>query len=115
MAGIANGHYLPKLHLVRQMLDIDGNVVYQCTPSVRNKLDDLSADLSVVRKGMRAVVSGDPAAVPKSPMPPMPVKPVPPSGVNPQMTAAWLGLPALYPQITRAMPTLLCMRASRTK
>lgn len=58
MAGIANGHYLPKLHLVRQMLDIDGNVVYQCTPSVRNKLDDLSADLSVVRKGMRAVVSG---------------------------------------------------------
>lgn len=58
MTGIANGRYLPKLHLVRQMLDIDGNVVYQCTPAVRNKLDDLSDDLSVVRKGMRAVVSG---------------------------------------------------------
>lgn len=58
MSGIANGQYLPKLHLVRQMLDADGNVVYQCTPSVRNKLGDLSDDLSVVRKGMRAVVSG---------------------------------------------------------
>ncbi len=58
MTGIANGRYLPKLHLVRQMLDIDGNVVYQCTPAIRNKLDDMSDDLSVVRKGMRAVVSG---------------------------------------------------------
>lgn len=58
MAGIANGNYLPKLHLVRQMLDMDGNVVYQCTPTIRTKLNDLSEDLAVVRKGMRAVVSG---------------------------------------------------------
>lgn len=58
MAGIANGSYLPKLHLVRQMLDMDGNVVYQCTPAIKSKLEDLSDDLAVVRKGMRAVVSG---------------------------------------------------------
>lgn len=58
MTGIANGRYLPKLHLVRQMLDMDGNVVYQFKPSVQHGLEDMSEDLSVVRKGMRAVVSG---------------------------------------------------------
>ena len=56
MAGIANGRYLPKLHLVRQMLDMDGNVVYQCTPAAENSLTELSDSLSVVRRGMRAVV-----------------------------------------------------------
>ena len=58
MSGIANGHYLPKLHLVRQILDMDGNVVYQFKPSVQHSLEDMADDLSVVRKGMRAVVSG---------------------------------------------------------
>lgn len=58
MAGIANGQYLPKLHLVRQMLDAEGNVVYQCLPTVRHHLTDMSDDLVVVRKGMRAVVTG---------------------------------------------------------
>lgn len=56
MAGIANGRYLPKLHLVRQMLDIDGNVVYQFNPTVQNNLRDMSEALAVVRRGMRAVV-----------------------------------------------------------
>lgn len=56
MAGIANGNYLPKLHLVRQMLDIDGNVVYQFNPSAQTSLKDMSASLATVRKGMRAVV-----------------------------------------------------------
>lgn len=56
MAGIANGQYLPKLHLVRQMLDIDGNVVYQFNPSVQTNLREMSAALAVVRRGMRAVV-----------------------------------------------------------
>ena len=56
MAGIANGVYLPKLHLVRQMLDVDGNVVYQFNPTVENNLRDLSDSLAVVRRGMRAVV-----------------------------------------------------------
>lgn len=56
MAGIANGQYLPKLHLVRQMLDIDGNVVYQFNPSVQSNLRDMTDALAVVRRGMRAVV-----------------------------------------------------------
>lgn len=56
MAGIANGVYLPKLQLVRQMLDAEGNVVYQFTPSVQSNLKDMSASLATVRKGMRAVV-----------------------------------------------------------
>ena len=56
MAGIANGSYLPKLHLVRQMLDIDGNVVYQFNPSAQTSLKDIEPALKVVRKGMRAVV-----------------------------------------------------------
>ncbi|MBR5886886.1 MAG: hypothetical protein IKZ07_01630 [Akkermansia sp.] len=56
MAGIANGRYLPKLHLVRQMLDIDGNVVYQFNPMVESNLRDMSDALAVVRRGMRAVV-----------------------------------------------------------
>ena len=45
-------------HLVRQILDMDGNVVYQFKPSVQHSLEDMADDLSVVRKGMRAVVNG---------------------------------------------------------
>ncbi len=56
MAGIANGTYLPKLQLVRQMLDAEGNVVYQFTPSAQSNLKDMSSALATVRKGMRAVV-----------------------------------------------------------
>lgn len=56
IAGIANGKILPRLHLVRQMLDIDGNVVYEFTPSAQTNLKDMSEALEVVRKGMRAVV-----------------------------------------------------------
>jgi len=58
ISGIANGQYLPKLQLIRQMLDADGNVVYQFTPAAQNSLKDMAPALAVVRKGMRAVVSG---------------------------------------------------------
>lgn len=58
ISGIANGEYLPKLQLIRQMLDADGNVVYQFTPSAQNSLKDMAPALAVVRKGMRAVVNG---------------------------------------------------------
>ena len=58
ISGIANGSYLPKLQLIRQVLDPEGNVVYQFTPAVQNNLTDMSAALAVVRKGMRAVVDG---------------------------------------------------------
>ncbi len=58
IAGIANGQYLPKLQLVRQMLDTNGNVVFQFTPTVQNNLKDMSSAMASVRKGMRAVVNG---------------------------------------------------------
>ena len=58
VAGIANGSYLPKLQLVRQVLDKDGNVVYQFTPTAQSNLQDMSSALAVVRKGMKAVVNG---------------------------------------------------------
>lgn len=58
ISGIANGGYLPKLQLVRQILDPEGNVVYQFTPAVQNGLKDMAPALAVVRKGMKAVVNG---------------------------------------------------------
>ena len=58
VAAIANGSYLPKLQLVRQILDPDGNVVYQFTPAVQSSLKDMAPALAVVRKGMKAVVNG---------------------------------------------------------
>ena len=58
ISGIANGRYLPKLQLVRQVLDPEGNVVYQFTPAVQNNLSDMAAAMAVVRKGMRLVVDG---------------------------------------------------------
>lgn len=58
VSGIANGSYLPKLQLIRQVLDADGNVVYQFTPGIQNSLKDFGVALVSVRKGMRAVVNG---------------------------------------------------------
>ena len=58
ISGVANGQYLPKLQLVRQVLDPQGNVVYQFSPTVQNNLSDMAPALAVVRKGMRAVVDG---------------------------------------------------------
>lgn len=58
MAGIANGEYLPKLQLIRQVLDKEGNVVYQFTPTAQTGLQDMSSALAVVRKAMKAVVNG---------------------------------------------------------
>ncbi|MBR5523375.1 MAG: hypothetical protein IKV82_07925 [Akkermansia sp.] len=58
ISGIANGQYLPKLQLVRQMLDNNGNVVFQFAPTVQNNLKDMASAMASVRKGMRAVVNG---------------------------------------------------------
>ena len=58
MAGIANGTYLPKLQLIRQVLDVDGNVVYQFSPEIESNLADMAEANAIVRKGMRAVIDG---------------------------------------------------------
>ncbi len=58
ISGIANGEYLPKAQLIRQILDTDGNVVYQFSPTTQNRLSDMRGALASVRKGMKAVVNG---------------------------------------------------------
>lgn len=58
VSAIANGTYLPKLQLIRQVLDPEGNVVYQFTPAVQSNLKDMEPALQVVRDGMKAVVAG---------------------------------------------------------
>lgn len=58
ISGVANGSYLPRLQLVRQVLDSRGNVLFQFQPGAEGSLKDYSAALASVRKGMRAVVEG---------------------------------------------------------
>ncbi len=58
ISGIANGRYLPKLQLIRQVLNRDGNVVYQFVPEIQENLMDIQSSTATVRKGMRAVVDG---------------------------------------------------------
>lgn len=58
MAGIANGNILPKLQLIRQILDPDGNVIFDMQPEAQSSLSDMSEYCAIVRKGMRAVIQG---------------------------------------------------------
>lgn len=58
ISGIANGQYLPKLQLIRQVLDADGNVVYQFTPTEQSNLRDMARAFATVRRGMTEVVAG---------------------------------------------------------
>lgn len=58
ISGIANGSYLPKLQLIRQILDTDGNVVFQFTPAEQTNLKDMQQAFATVRRGMAGVVAG---------------------------------------------------------
>lgn len=58
ISGIANGSYLPKLQLIRQILDTDGNVVFQFTPAEQTNLKDMQSAFATVRRAMAGVVSG---------------------------------------------------------
>lgn len=58
MAAIANGKSLPKLHLVKQIQDMDGNVIYAAHREVRNSLSLANNAAAIVREGMRDVVNG---------------------------------------------------------
>ena len=57
MAGIANGGALPKLHLIRQVHDRRGRVVYATAPERRNWLGLNPEIVEVVHKGMYEVVN----------------------------------------------------------
>jgi penicillin-binding protein 2 len=58
MAAIGTGEYLSKLRLVKQVQDIDDNIVRSYPPPVRTLLPVSQASLDLVREGMVAVVSG---------------------------------------------------------
>ncbi len=58
-AAIANGGTLYRPHLVKEILDADGNVVKEIEPEVIGKLDLDPEFLGYVRAGLRAVVDWD--------------------------------------------------------
>jgi penicillin-binding protein 2 len=57
MAAVARGDAVPRPRLVRQIQDVDGNIVENFPPSVRATLTISKENLDVVRKGMRAVIA----------------------------------------------------------
>jgi penicillin-binding protein 2 len=57
MAGIANGGALPKLHLIRQVLDARGRVVEAPMPERRNWLGVDENSIRIIHEGMRDVVN----------------------------------------------------------
>lgn len=58
MAGIANGYGLPKLHLIKQVQDSNGNVIEVATPEIETPLAEYEEAAAIVRKGMRSVTEG---------------------------------------------------------
>ena len=58
MAGIANGAALPKLHIIKQVHDRRGRVVYDAKPERRNWLGISPEAIEIVHEGMREVVDG---------------------------------------------------------
>lgn len=57
MAGIASGRNLPRLHLIKQVQDINGRVVVAARPTVANTIDMDPVSTLIVSQGMRDVVS----------------------------------------------------------
>lgn len=57
MAAIANGSYLPKLQLVRQMQDSKGKVIAANTPDVKTPLQVDPLHIATIKEGMMKVVN----------------------------------------------------------
>ena len=58
MACFANGSALPKLHIIKQIQDLEGNVIYAATPEVRTSLAGSEPYAAIIRKGLHDVVNG---------------------------------------------------------
>lgn len=58
MAAIGDGSALPKLHLIKQIQDMDGNVVFEANREVRTALTGMESACATVRKGLYEVVNG---------------------------------------------------------
>lgn len=57
MAAVGRGDAVPRPRLVRQIQDVNGNIIQNFPPSVRSSLTLSKEALQAVRKGMRAVVA----------------------------------------------------------
>ena len=68
-AAVANGGTLYTPHLLKQVVDTKGNVVYAQAPKVTRKLDMKPEDLRTIREGARKVVTSNHAPMPNAKLP----------------------------------------------
>src|SRR4029079_18111492 len=68
-AAVANGGTLYTPHLLKQVVDTKGNVVYAQSPKVTRKLDMKPEDLRTIREGARKVVTSNHAPMPNAKLP----------------------------------------------
>ena len=68
-AAVANGGTLYTPHLLKQVVDTKGNVVYTQAPKVTRKLDMKPEDLRTIREGARKVVTSNHAPMPNAKLP----------------------------------------------
>lgn len=57
IAAIANGGTVYKASIINKVTDNNGNIIYQNTPTVFNSLGDTKDYLSLIKEGMREVIS----------------------------------------------------------
>jgi penicillin-binding protein 2 len=68
-AAVANGGTLYTPHLLKEVRDPKGNVVYTQAPKVTRKLDMKPEDLATIREGARKVVTSNHAPMPNAKLP----------------------------------------------
>jgi penicillin-binding protein 2 len=68
-AAVANGGTLYTPHLLKQVVDTKGNVVFTQAPKITRKLDMKPEDLRTIREGARKVVTSNHAPMPNAKLP----------------------------------------------
>ncbi len=68
-SAVANGGTLYTPHLLKEVRDVNGNVVYTQGPKVTRKLDMKPEDLALIREGARKVVTSGHAPMPNAKLP----------------------------------------------
>lgn len=68
-AAVANGGTLYTPHLLKQVRDTSGDVVYTQAPKITRKLDMKPEDLRMIREGARKVVTSNHAPMPNAKLP----------------------------------------------
>jgi penicillin-binding protein 2 len=68
-AAVANGGTLYTPHLLKQVVDTNGNVVFTQEPKITRKLDMKAEDLRTIREGARKVVTSNHAPMPNARLP----------------------------------------------